>query len=109
MSERKYTLERHIPVKADGRRENTMTLSVYYSLGGTHYFTYKAEQRGYYISIQPECRARGMVEMTAFTGYKRLIQPATRFSKAKLDALAEEGFRQAREMWAELLPEFKEV
>lgn len=109
MSANKYTLEKHIPVKAEGKEVNTMTLSVFYSLGGVNYFTYKAERRGYYISIQPETRSRGMVKMTAFTGYKKLIQPANRFSKAKLDSLAEEGFRQAKQMWEELLPEFKEV
>lgn len=105
----KYTKELRIPVSADGRKENTMTLQVYYSKGGVNLWTYKNEQRGYYISVQPEYRHGCCVEMTCFTGYKKLVEPATRFSAKKLDALTEVGFQKAREMWEQALPEFKEV
>lgn len=54
--------------------------SVYYSLGGMNYFTYKQEQRGYYISIVPVTRERGMISFTAFTGRKGCCLPAKRQS-----------------------------
>ena len=39
--------------KANANDCTHIKAEVYYSIGGLNYFTYKQEQRGYYISISP--------------------------------------------------------
>lgn len=40
-------------LSVQGNDVNCLKIEVYYHLGGINYFTYKDEQRGYYLSISP--------------------------------------------------------
>lgn len=68
-----------------------ITLEVFYSKGGYSYATYEPQERGYYLNIKPETieQRNGYQVRTysAFTGYKILLEKATRFSKKKLEDL----------------------
>lgn len=71
------------------KENNFLKCELYYSLGGVNYFTYKNEQRGYYVSVYPVEKVRGFESYTAFTGVKALIKPCQRKSnKAEAEALA---------------------
>lgn len=70
--------------------------TLYYSLGGVNYFTYKNEGRGYYVSVTPVERGEYFESATAFTGYKQLVQPCTRKSK-KQQEIAEEKYSEVRD------------
>ena len=84
-----YTLpyEYHIP--AEGDKVNNIKVRLYYDLGGMNYFTGRAEERGYYLSVTPVYREdRGgcvMESTTAFTGIKVLLVPVKRQSKKAAD------------------------
>ena len=66
---------------------NALKIEVYYNLGGINYFTGRVDERGYYISVTPVERARGMESFVAFTGAKQLIHPVKRQS-AKAESIA---------------------
>ena len=51
---------------------------VYFSHGGYNYFTYKREERGYYLSVQPVTVSENFVTVVAFTGFKKLLVPCGR-------------------------------
>ena len=72
---------RYFPIT--GTSNQYLKCQVYYSLGGVNYFTYKNEQRGYYVSLTPVTRERGFESFTAFTGGKFCIVPAARQSKKR--------------------------
>lgn len=69
---------------------NVIDVELYYSLGGMNYFTYKQEPRGFYVSITPEHRSKGMVSYVGFSGVKKLIKEVKRYSA--------KSFKEAREM-----------
>lgn len=68
-----------------------ITLEVFYSKGGYSYSNYEHQERGYYISIKPEeiIQRDGYSTRiySAFTGYKILIEKASRLSEKKLQEL----------------------
>ena len=68
-----------------------ITLEVFYSKGGYSYSNYEYQERGYYASIKPEEILQHDGYSTriysAFTGYKILIEKASRLSKKKLQEL----------------------
>ncbi len=61
-----------------------------YSLGGCNYFTYKQEQRGYYLHVTPVERDGMWESFTAFTGIKYCVLPVSRRS--------DKSFRKAIEI-----------
>jgi hypothetical protein len=71
-------------IPAEGPKVNNIKVELYYSLGGMNYFTGRAEDRGYYLSVTPVFKEdRGgciMESMTAFTGTKMLLLPVARKS-----------------------------
>lgn len=83
--------------KVAGQKSKYIRETLYYSLGGYNYFSYKQESRGYYISVTPVTReSRGGVVMesyTAFTGTKICVHPVQRKS-AKAAKIAEEKAAQ---------------
>ena len=93
-------------IKAKGENQY-IKVEMYYSLGGYNLFTYKQEQRGYYISVCPVERreyAPGcmMEGFTAFSGVKMLVEPCERKGKgAAARALAK--YDEAK---AQLMPQF---
>lgn len=68
-----------------------ITLEVFYSKGGYSYANHEYQERGYYASIKPEeiLQHNGYSTRTysAFTGYKILIEKASKLSKKKLQEL----------------------
>lgn len=74
----------YIPVWDNGSGVTDIEVSLYYSKGGLNVFTYKEEQRGYYISCIPVERKRGMKSFVAFSGFKKCLVPCARKSKAKV-------------------------
>ena len=68
-------------IKAEGPDCNALKCEVYYHLGGMSYFTYKTEQRGYYVSVSPVERKDGFESYVGFSGIKNCILPVNRQSK----------------------------
>lgn len=86
-------MKKYIDLKKNGSATH-LKIELYYYLGGTNYFTGRAESRGYYLSVSPVTRQdRGgwvSESYTAFTGAKKLVKPVTRKSaKAEAEAEAE--------------------
>lgn len=78
----RYTLI--FPVTGKPEEDDVTThikCAVYYSKGGVNYFTYRNEQRGYYMSVTPVKRENGWEQYVAFTGSKTCIHPVERQSK----------------------------
>lgn len=69
---------------------NCIDVEIYYSLGGMSYFTSKVEPRGFYLSITPENRGKGMVSYVGFSGAKKLLKEVKRYTK--------KGYEEAKEM-----------
>lgn len=79
-------MKKYIKVKKNSLKVTHLKIEMYYSLGGFNAFTYRTENRGYYLSVIP-------VEMhtsnsgytteviTAFSGIKQCIKQVTRKSK----------------------------
>lgn len=85
-------MKKYIEVKAT-RDASHLKIEVYYNLGGFNCFTYRNEQRGYYLSVTPVKRENRngctMEQFTAFTGIKQLVKPVNRKStKAEAEAEA---------------------
>lgn len=83
-------MKKYIELEANEKATH-LKVEVYYSLGGYNCFTYKQENRGYYLSISPVSRVnRGGVVMegyTAFSGIKQCVKTVTRKSaKAEQEA-----------------------
>ena len=62
---------------------NRIRLSVAYSLGGTNWFTYKNEPRGYYLCATPEYACEHMVNCVLGAGAKHLLLEVPRQSKKR--------------------------
>lgn len=72
--------------KVKNKKETTyLKAEIYYALGGMNYFTSRNESRGYYLSVSPVERDRGLESYTAFTGLKQLVLPVQRKSQKKMD------------------------
>ena len=56
-------------------------VSVYYTKGGTNYFSGGITPRGYYVSVTPVTKGNGTISYTMFTGHKRLLLKTTRYSQ----------------------------
>lgn len=74
-------MKEYIPYDANGYTH--LEICLYYSVGGRNVFTGREEQRGYYLSVAPVKRERGMISFTAFTGKKICILPCQRKSEKK--------------------------
>lgn len=59
-----------LPLKSNPDGFDALDVSVYYSLGGTNMFSYKTEDRGYYISVTP-------VKKVAYSNYKTVTSYPT--------------------------------
>lgn len=69
-------------------------VEVYYNEGGPNFCTGNSETRGYYLSVTPREIQKSDTPgiqwkvSTAFSGVKDLMEPATRFNRRRLEALA---------------------
>ena len=74
-------MKKYLKLKENNQKATHLKVETYYSLGGMNYFTYKVEERGYYLSVVPVERGNGMEGFIAFSGIKQLILPVKRQSK----------------------------
>lgn len=82
-------MKKYVTIKNPSRDHNKLKIELYYHLGGMNYFTYKTEERGYYISVTPVYSDGIMESVTAFSGIKQCIKPVKRKSeKAYNEVLA---------------------
>lgn len=58
-----------------------LEVSVYYTKGGMSVFTGQVSPRGYYLSVRPVTLGNGMVSFDLFSGCKKLILEANRYSE----------------------------
>lgn len=67
-----------------------LKIEVRYNKGGMNYFTYKDEERGYYLSVTPVTRSKGEGYTTesyvGFSGIKKLVLPVARQSEKQYQA-----------------------
>lgn len=66
--------------RSDLKTGSHLEVSVYYTKGGMSYFTGQVSPRGYYLSVRPVSLERGMVSFDLFSGCKKLILEANRYS-----------------------------
>lgn len=83
-------MKKYLAVKPNNGKITHIKLEVFYSLGGMNVFTYRNEERGYYISATPVERTDRYEMTTAFSGIKKCILPCARKS-AKRAAEAEKS------------------
>lgn len=74
-------MKTYLKLKGNGLKATHLKIETYYSLGGINYFTYKNEERGYYLSVVPVERGNGMEGFVAFSGVKQLLYAVKRKSK----------------------------
>lgn len=74
-------MKTYLKLKDNGLKATHLKVETYYSLGGMNYFTYKNEERGYYLSVVPVERGNGMEGFVAFSGVKQLLYAVKRKSK----------------------------
>lgn len=85
-------MKKYIEVKENPAKVTHLKIELYYSLGGMNYYTYRAENRGYYLSVMPVTRgisAGGFVSESyaVFTGIKQCVKEVKRKSaKAEIEA-----------------------
>ncbi len=60
-----------------------------YDAGGINYFTGESAARGYYLSTRLVTLSGGMEIYEAFSGYRKIVEKAEKFSQKKLASLAE--------------------
>lgn len=63
-------MKKYIEVKENSAKVTHLKIELYYDLGGMNYFTGRAENRGYYLSVTPV--ERGMRDGGA--GNKKKVQ-----------------------------------
>lgn len=81
-------ITRLIPLKENAEKNTHLEIKVYYSLGGMNYFTSRAEERGYYISVTPVIKKGCWTTTTMFSGIKQCMIPCNRQSKKKAEQAA---------------------
>ena len=97
--------KKYIPVKSNNSNSNInhIKLEVYYSLGGMNYFTYRNEDRGYYVSVTPVERVNHGDYFTESvllgSGVKKLIKPVYR----KSDKAADDAVTVSKNYWHDLI------
>ena len=80
---------RYYKLNKTTRNATHLKAEIYYALGGHNVFTYRNEQRGYYISVSPVERKEDtygtMESYVAFTGLKQCVLPVQRKSAKKMN------------------------
>lgn len=90
-------MKKYIDIKNPNKNANKIKIELYYHLGGMNYFTGKAENRGYYLSVTPVLLEGNFITTTAFTGIRQCIKPVARKS--------EKAYQTALQTIDEFLPE----
>lgn len=84
MKEKKRYIKR-----SDLKHGNHLEVSVYYTKGGMSCFTGQVSPRGYYIGVRPVTLEKGMVSFDLFSGCKKLVLEADRYSDKQFAKAAE--------------------
>jgi len=87
-----------IPVENSKSGNNSIDVEVYYSKGGMSYFSGTSSPRGYYISVTPVHRKGIMVRTTMFTGVKKFLMSANRYTEKQFNNAVELGKQAAPDM-----------
>lgn len=66
--------------RGDLQNASHLEVSVYYTKGGMSAFTGQVSPRGYYLSVRPVTLGKGTVSFNLFSGCKRLMLKANRYS-----------------------------
>ena len=74
-------MKKYIKILNPDKNANYLKIEIYYSLGGMNYFTGRAENRGYYISVSPVYRDGILESYTSFTGIKQCLNTVSRKSE----------------------------
>lgn len=74
-------MKKYIPIINETKNANFLKIEIYYSLGGMNYFTGRAENRGYYISVSPVYKNGITESYTSFTGIKHCLNTVSRKSE----------------------------
>lgn len=66
--------------RGDLKHGSHLEVCVYYTKGGMSCFTGLVSPRGYYLSVRPVTLEKGMVSFDLFSGCKKLVLEANRYS-----------------------------
>ena len=81
---------KEIPI--EGKPNHYYKVTLFYSKGGCNYFSATRDERGYYLAVKPveKSQQNGYTSESyvLFSGVKKLVQTANRFSQKVLDSLA---------------------
>ena len=66
-----------------------LEVSVYYSLGGTNYWSGGTTPRGYYLSVKPVTKGDRTISHVMFTGQSRLLFQTQRFAAKQFERAVE--------------------
>ena len=65
-----------------------LEVELYYEKGGMNYFSAQNNKRGYYLSVTPITKENGCTSFSLFSGIKKYVQEATRFSEKTMKEIA---------------------
>ena len=85
-----------------------LQISVYYSKGGTSYFSGQNNPRGFYVSVTPVKRDGITVSYLMFSGYSHFLFGANRYSEKQHDKAIEMSGPEADKIIERLKAEQKE-
>ena len=75
MKQHKTYIERN-----DLKGATHLEVSVYYTKGGTNYFSGGTIPSGYYVSVTPVTKGNGTISFAMFTGRKRFLFETARYT-----------------------------
>lgn len=84
-----------------------INVEVSYNKGGVSYFTGRTVRRGYYLSVQPVKRERGMVSFELYSAHTLLLMEASRYSVKQFEKAVQMGREQAPALIQKVLQEQK--
>lgn len=104
-------LEKHYKITENVDGNNAISVAISYNKGGTNFFTYDHEKRGWYFSITPCAVERhdgySTISIIAFSGYKMLIREIGRNSQKAYDEAVKFMQDHQEEYLALWFPELK--
>jgi hypothetical protein len=88
----------------EGLKNGThLDVEVFYDKGGANYFSGGTTPRGYYVSVMPVKHKNGMASVALFTGAKKLLLQANRYSDKQFEQAVEMGKAAAPELIKQVL------
>lgn len=66
-----------------------LRITLSYDIGGANYLTGNMDERGYYLGTRVVTRVGAVESYEMFSGYRKLVEPAPRFSSSRMSAVAE--------------------